>query len=78
MRGCGVEGKMEEVGSMFEKRGLDVLALSETKLKGKGEVAFGNVNGRKSGVSERVRAKEGVALLVRKELEGNGRKSLQD
>ena len=59
MRGCGVVGKMEEIGRLFESRNLDVLALSETKLKGKGEVMFGGVKGRKSGVNERVRAKEG-------------------
>ena len=69
VRGCGVEGRMEEIGSMFERRRMDVLALSETKLKGKGEVMFGGVRGRKSGVNERVRAREGVCLLVREELE---------
>ena len=30
---------------MFGKRGMDVLALCETKMKGKGEVAFGKVTG---------------------------------
>ena len=29
VRGCGVQGKMEEIGMLFENRGLDVLALSE-------------------------------------------------
>ena len=41
---------------------MDVLALCETKMKGK-EVAFGEVTGRVSGV-ERGRAREGVALLL--------------
>ena len=59
VRGCGVNGKMEEIGRMFNDRKLDVLALSETKLKGKGEVMFGEVNGRMSGVRERERAREG-------------------
>ncbi len=54
--------KEEEIGRLFERR-LDVLALSETKMKGKGETEFGNVSGRGSGV-KRGRAKEGVALLV--------------
>ena len=36
--------------------------LSETKLKGKGEVMFGEVVGSVSGVRGR-RAREGVALL---------------
>ena len=48
---------------MFGRRGMDVLALCETKMKGKGEVAFGEVTGRMSGV-ERGRAREGVALLL--------------
>ena len=48
---------------MFRKIRMDVLALSETKMKGKGEVAFGEVTGRVSGVM-RGRAKEGVALLL--------------
>ena len=42
---------------------MDVLALCETKMKGKGEVAFGEVTGRVSGV-KRGRAREGVALLL--------------
>ena len=47
---------------MFGRRRMNVLALCETKMKGKGEVAFGEVTGRVSGV-ERGRAREGVALL---------------
>ena len=35
---------------MFLRRRLDVCALSETKLNGKGEVMFGEVVGRMSGV----------------------------
>ena len=37
--------------------------MCETKIKGKGEVAFGEVTGRVSGL-ERGRAIEGVALLL--------------
>ena len=37
--------------------------LSETKLKGKGEVIFGEVASRVSGVA-RGRAREGLALLL--------------
>ena len=48
---------------MFGKRGMDVLALCEAKMKGKGEVAFGEVTGRVSMV-ERGRARECVALLL--------------
>ena len=50
---------------MFGRRGMDVLALCETKMKGKGEVAFGEVTDRVSGV-ERGRAREGMALLLSK------------
>ncbi len=35
---------------MFERRRMDILAFKETKLKGRGEVMFGCVKGRKSGV----------------------------
>ena len=64
VRGCStIETKRCEIGCMFRKRKMDVLALSETKIKGKGEVAFGEVTGRVSGV-ERGRAREGVALLL--------------
>lgn len=53
---------------MMLERKIDVLALSETKIKGRGEVMFGNVRGRVSGV-EVGRAREGVALLVSEWLE---------
>ncbi|XP_071512677.1 uncharacterized protein [Panulirus ornatus] len=66
--GCNQDVKKGKIGSMFEERNLDVLALSETKLKGKGEEWFGNVWGVKSGVSERTRAREGVAILLKQEL----------
>ena len=64
VRGCStIESKRCEIGCMFRERKLDVLALSETKMKGKGEVTFGEMTGRVSGV-ERGRAREGVALLL--------------
>ena len=64
VRGCStLESKRCEIGDMFQNRRMDVLALSETKMKGKGEVAFGEMNGRISGVGEG-RAREGVALLL--------------
>ena len=44
-----------------------MLALCETKVKGKGEVKFGEVTGRVSGV-ERGRAREGVAMLLSERL----------
>ena len=62
-----MESKRCEIGSMFVRRKMDVLALSETKIKGKEDIAFGEVIGRVSGV-ERGRAKEGVALLLSERL----------
>ena len=60
VRGCSTnELKKGEIGKMFLKLRFDVCALSETKLKGKGEVIFGELVGRVSGV-----AREGVALLL--------------
>lgn len=44
------------------------LALGETKFKGKGKEWFGNVLRVKSGVGEKIRAKEGVELLLKQEL----------
>ena len=55
---------------MFVKQKLDVLALCETKMKGKGEAEFGEVKGRISGV-ERGRAREGVALLLSERMTKN-------
>ena len=64
MRGCSTsESKRCEIGDMFQRRKMDVLALNETKMKGKGEIVFGVVTGRVSGV-ERGRAREGVALVL--------------
>ena len=64
VRGCStIESKRCEIGCMFSRRKMDILALCETKMKGRGEVAFGEVNGRVSGV-ERGRAKEGVAIIL--------------
>ena len=68
VRGCNDVRKREEIGRLFERREMDVLAMSETKLRGRGEVMFGSVTGRMSGVKVGETAKEGVALIVRKEL----------
>ena len=64
VRGLNGEGKREEVGVLFEERGFDLLALSETKLKGDGEMMFGKYKGVISGVKEEVRAREGVAIII--------------
>ena len=64
VRGCSTnEVKMGEVGTMFLRRRFNECALSKTKLKVRGEVMFGELVGRVSGVM-RGRAREGVALLL--------------
>ena len=64
VRGCSTnEAKKGEIGKMFLRRRFDVCALSETKLKGKGEIMFGEMVGRVSGVAVG-RTREGVALLL--------------
>ena len=68
VRGCNNARKREEIGRLFESRGMDVMAVNETKLRGRGEVMFGSVAGRMSGVEVGETAKEGVALIVRKEM----------
>ena len=49
---------------IFKKGKFELLALTETKLKGKGEVSWCRVNGIISGVQEMERAREGVAVLL--------------
>ena len=62
--GCStIESKKCEIGCTFGRKGMDVLALCETKMKGKGEVVFGEVTGRASW-GERGRAREGMTLLL--------------
>ena len=64
VHGCSTnEVKKVEIGKIFLRRRFDVCSLSETKLKGKGEVMFGKVVGKISGVSVGI-AREGVALLL--------------
>ena len=64
VRGCSTkEEKKGEISKKFLRRRLDLCALSETKLKGRRQVMFGEVVGRVSGVAG-VRAREGVALLL--------------
>ena len=71
VRGCGTnEMKREMIGRMFVRRKLDVLALSETKMKGKGDSEFGPVLGRVSGVVGG-RGREGVGLLLSKDMMKN-------
>ena len=54
--------KREEVVDIFKKEKFELLALTETKLKGKGEVSWSGVNGIISGV-QMERGREGVSVL---------------
>ena len=55
--------KREEVVDVFKEGKFQLLALTETKLRGKGEVSWSGVNGIIGGVQEMERAREGVAIL---------------
>lgn len=60
--GCGaIEVKRDEVRRLFVGRKIDMLALSETRVKEKHEIGFGSVNGKSS--ADKGRAKE-MSLLV--------------
>src|SRR6201990_2982289 len=67
VRGVNKEEKKEEVVVVMEESRLDILALTETKLKGEGDLAFGKYRGLYAEVNERVRAREGVAIVMRDE-----------
>ena len=64
MRGCGAEEKRCMIVDMFEERKMDVLALCETKVKGQGVREWEGQRVIVSGVAERCRAREGVAIMV--------------
>ena len=51
VRGCNNLDKRERIERLMDERKLDVLALSETKLKGMGEFKWDKVSGIKGGVS---------------------------
>ena len=63
VRGIGEDEKREEVVNVFKEGRFDMLALNETKLRGKGEFEWGGVKGVRSGV-DAGRAKEGVAMMM--------------
>ena len=56
--------KREEVVDIFKEGKFELLALTETKLKRKGEVSWCGVNGIIAGVQEMERAREGLAILL--------------
>ena len=56
--------KREEVVDTFKKGKFELLALTEVKLKGKGEASWSGVNVIFAGVQELERARKGVAILL--------------
>ena len=64
VRGINGTAKREEVVNTFKKGKFELLALTETKLKRKGEVSWCGVNGIIAGVQAMERAREGVAILL--------------
>ena len=56
MRGCNKDEKKCMIADIFKERKLDVLALSETKVKGEGEREWEGQRVIVSGVDERCRA----------------------
>ena len=59
MRGINDTTKREEVVDIFKEGKFELLALTETKLKEKGELSWCGVNGTIAGVQEMERAREG-------------------
>ena len=49
---------------VFREEKFELLVLTETKLKGNGEVSWCGVNGIIADVQEMERAREGVAILL--------------
>ena len=56
---------------MFKERKLDILALSESKVKGEGVREWEGERVIVSGVNERCRAREGVAVMIKGSLWGS-------
>ena len=49
---------------VFRERKFELLPLTETKSKGNGKVSWCGVNGIITGVQEKERTREGVAILL--------------
>ena len=64
VRGINVEEKRREVMDVFRKGKFDLLAVTETKMKGKGEIKWCDVKCVRAGVEENERGREGVAILM--------------
>ena len=69
--GCGADEKKCMIVDMFKERKMDVLALSETTVKGEGEREWEGEQVIVSGVPDRCRAREGVAVVIKRRLWGS-------
>ncbi|XP_024894065.1 craniofacial development protein 2-like, partial [Temnothorax curvispinosus] len=65
-RGKGISNKLMEVIHEIKKLDMDIVALSETKKKGSGNIAINDYVLIWSGIPKVERAKAGVALLVKR------------
>ena len=61
---AGIVKGWEEMVDVFRKGKFELLALTETKLKGNLEVSGCGVNGITAGIQEMDRPREGVAVLL--------------
>ena len=71
VRGCNMDEKKCMIVDMFKERKLDILALSESKVKGEGVREWEGERVIVSGVNERCRAREGVAVMIKGSLWGS-------
>ena len=71
VRGCGTDDKKSMIVDVFTERKMDVLALSETKVKREVEREWEGGTVIVSGVPDRCRACEGVAVVFKRRLWGS-------
>ena len=62
--GCGADEEKCMSADIFEERKMDVLALSETKVKAEGDREWEGERLIVYGVHDRCRACEGVAIVI--------------
>lgn len=67
VKGVNEEKKDKKQDKFVRRKKLDICALSEIKLKDRGEEWFGNYSDIVSVMSERVRAREDVAIIMKVE-----------
>ncbi|GBM35840.1 hypothetical protein AVEN_134656-1 [Araneus ventricosus] len=68
VRGLNDELKKRETLNEIERENVDIIVLTETKLKKGGEEELGRYNHYYSGVEEKDHAQAGVSILIKKDL----------